>query len=255
MPRMPRTVTAILVIAALAGPATPAPAAESQSFRADYSVTLMGLPVGKGRFDSTFTRDRFSVEGSISSAGIARLFDRTTGTTRVEGSLNGDSVQPHAFSSAYDTGKKQSRTTIRFSGDRIASTENTPEPRKGENWIPVSSEHLHAALDPISSILIPAAGPDEVCNRTIRFFDGELRADLKLSLRGVEGEAVTCSAAFQPIAGYRKGRRQIEHLKNEGRIAITFARLGETGLYTPVDASFRTRAGTVRITASRIETR
>lgn len=246
---------AMLAIAALGWPAAPAPAAESQSFRADYSVTLMGLPVGKGRFDSTFTGDRFSVEGRISSAGIARLFDRTTGTTKVEGSLKGNSVQPHAFSSAYDTGKKQSRTTIRFAGEKIASTENTPEPRKGENWVPVSSEHLQAALDPISSILIPAAGPEEVCNRTIRFFDGELRANLELSPRGIKGEAVTCSAAFQPIAGYRQGRKQIEHLKKEGNIAITFARLGGTGLYTPVDASFRTRAGTVRITASRIEAR
>lgn len=252
---MYRTFAAMLVTAALAGPAAPAVAVESQSFRADYSVTLMGLPVGKGRFDSTFTGDRFSIEGRISSAGIARLFDRTSGTTKVEGSLKGGSVQPHAFSSAYDTGKKKSRTTIRFARDRVVSTQNTPEPRMGENWIPVSAEHLQAALDPISSILIPAAGPDDVCNRTIRFFDGELRANLKLSLRKVEGEAVTCKAAFEPIAGYRKGRRQIEHMKNEGNIAITFARLGQTGLFTPVDASFRTRVGTVRITASRIEAR
>lgn len=256
-----RPARAILAVAVVAGLSVPAHAAESQSFSADYSVTLMGLPVGKARFDSTFADGRFSVEGSIASTGLARLIDRTTGSTRVEGSHGQNGVQPHAFSSRYSTSKKTSTTRIQFSGDKVTSTENTPEPKKGKDWVPISASHLQAALDPISSTLIAAAAPAEVCNRTIRFYDGELRADLKLSHRGTtrmrnfEGEAVTCNASFVPIAGYRKGRRQIEELRKDGAIAITFAKLGETGLYTPVDASIGTRAGTLRISTSRINIR
>ena len=41
----------------------------------------------------------------------------------------------------------------------------------------------------------------------------------------------------------------------ESRIAITFAPLAGTGLYTPVDASVGTQVGTLRIVATSIEAR
>ena len=246
---------AILLLAPLTlGSAAPAPA--EQSFRADYSVTLLGLPVARARFDSTFTQRDFRVEGSLSSAGIARIFDKTSGTTKVEGRIGRDGVQPRSFSSAYKSGKKQSRTSIRYSGDTVASVSNTPEPRRGANWVEVRQSHLKAVLDPISSTLIRTSDPARVCNRTVQVFDGEMRADLKLTPRGEpQGERVVCDARFVPVAGYRQGRKQIEFLRNESRITITFAKLGDTGFYTPVDASVGTQIGTLRITASSIVTR
>lgn len=232
-----------------------AQAAESaeRSYRADYTVTLLGLPVGKARFDSTFSASNFRIEGSLSSAGIARIFDRTTGTTKVEGRIARAGAQPHTFSSAYQSGAKSSRTTIRYSGGKVSSVSNTPEPRKGKTWVEVRENHLRAALDPLSSTLIRTNDPDRVCNRTIQVFDGEMRLDLKLSPRKVEDGRVTCDARFVPVSGYRQGRKQIEFLKNQSRISITFAALGGTGFYTPVDASVGTQIGTLRIAATRIE--
>ena len=62
-------------------------------------------------------------------------------------------------------------------------------------------------------------------------------------------------ARFVAVSGYRKGRKQIDFLQTKSRIAITFAPLGETGFFTPVDASVGTQIGPVRITAQRIEAR
>ena len=234
-----------------------APAANSaeQSYRANYTVTLLGLPVAKARFDSTFTARDFRIEGSLSSAGIARIFDKTTGTTKVEGRIGKEGAQPRTFSSAYKSGKKSSRTTIRYAGGRVSSVSNTPEPRKGKTWVEVRESHLRAALDPLSSTLIRTEDPGKVCNRTIQVFDGEMRIDLKLSPRKSEGERITCDARFVPVSGYRQGRKQIEFLKNQSRISITFAELGETGFYTPVDASVGTQIGTLRIAATHIAAR
>lgn len=251
---------ALLVPAALVPGLGPA-AAETRAFRADYTVTLLGLPVARARFDSTFSGGRFRIEGSLSSTGLARIFDDTEGTTSVEGVIEGDGVRPAAFDADYVSGRKKGRTAIRFAGGDVESVVNQPQKtRDPRSWVAVSQAHLKAALDPLSSALVVAKRPEEVCGRTIRFFDGELRADLKLApVRGadskLDGARVTCTASFVPVAGYRKGRKQIEYLKDRSRIAVTFAPLSGTGLYTPVDASVGTRIGTLRILATRIEAR
>ena len=234
---------------------------ETRSFRAHYSVTLMGLPIGKASFDSTFTADSFRIDGKVASSGVGRIFDRTNGTTTVEGRIGRDGARPSSYVLDYTSGKKTGHTAISYAGVDVKSVVNLPEPKKRENWVPITDAVLRAATDPLTSTLIRATDPREVCDRTIRFFDGELRADLKLSHRatgpvgGFPGGGVTCDARFVPVAGYREGRKQIEHLKNESRITIAFTQLADTGFYTPVDASIGTRAGTVRVTASSIEPR
>jgi hypothetical protein len=258
---MPRLVTAFAAAITLLTPAQAAPG-EMRTFSADYSVTLYGLPVGKARFDSTFDGDRFAIKGSIASSGIARLIEKTNGTTRVQGRIGDDAVLPQSYAVAYVSGDEKESTTIRYSGNKVVETVNTPKPKKrGKDWVPLGDKHLRGALDPLSATLIPAANPAKVCDRTIRFYDGELRADLKLShagtgpIRGFEGAAVTCNVQFIPLAGYRQGRKQIEFLKNKSRISISFMPLGDTGLHAPVAASIDTQVGTVRVTARKVDAR
>ncbi|WP_244648651.1 hypothetical protein [Mesorhizobium sediminum] len=89
---------------------------------------------------------------------------------------------------------------------------------------------------------------------------GIRRRDARRSTAFARGPAdsngrVTCDARFVAVSGYRKGRKQIDFLQTRSRIAITFAPLGKTGFFTPVDASVGTQIGPVRITAQRIEAR
>lgn len=251
---MKRLATPLLSAVLLAASVTSSPAS-SQSFTADYTVTLVGLPVAKARFDSSFTANAFSIQGTMSSSGIARIFDRTTGTSRVEGAIRRGRVEPQLFTSSYKTGRKQSDTRIRYARGMVSNVENTPEPRKGENWVEVASQHLANALDPLSATLVRTSNPSEVCGRIVPFFDGELRANLHLTAKSAEGANVTCGVRFEPVSGYRKGRRQIEFMQNRSRMSITFAPLGQTGFYAPVDASVGTQVGTLRITATKVTVR
>lgn len=251
MTTLVKSLPLVIALGSFAGPAI----AQSQSFHADYSITLLGLPVAKATFRSHFTDKNFRIDGEMSSAGIAKLFDRTVGTAKVEGAIRQGEVRPNVFSSNYTSGKKNSLTTIRYQAGKVTSFENTPEPRKGDKWIEVAGKHLANALDPLSATLIRTDDPAKVCNRSVRFFDGELRADLVLSAQSSANGAVTCNARFQPVAGYRQGKKQIEYMKSKSRMTITFAALGSTGFYAPVDASVSTQVGTIRIAATRIETR
>src|SRR5690606_9520755 len=124
------------------------------AFRSEYVVSLFGLPVARAEFDSKFDNRRFTIDGSLSSSGIARLFDRTTGTTRVSGVIDGKGATPRSFRSAYSSGEKSSRTTIRFDKERVVHAKNEPRRKRlPEDWVRVPKKELAAALDPLTATL------------------------------------------------------------------------------------------------------
>jgi hypothetical protein len=232
-----------------------------QSFRGDYSVTFLGIPVAHSTFNSTFEGNSFSVKGVLSAAGLAQLFDDTQGSVSAAGRFAGNRTQPTAFRVDYTEGKKSKMTSIRFKGGAVTRTENVPPSKKrGKSWVPLKDAHLKAVADPLSATLVRADSLDEVCGRTIKIYDGELRFDLTLShestetmaIDGYEGETVTCRVRFEPVAGYRKGRKALDYLKNRSRMTITFAPLGTTGVYGPVRATVGTQIGTITVQAQRL---
>lgn len=247
----------------LAGmPADAATRRQPKVFHGDYTVSILGLTVARSSFTTRINGDRFLVEGSLSSAGLAELFDDTKGTTTVSGVFFDDVAWPRIFRTQYTSGKKKQFTEISFSQGAVTKTVNVPPLKaRGKDWVKVSPGDLAAVADPLSATLIRAAKPDEVCKRRVKMYDGEMRADLALShvstgettVGGYTGPVVTCSARFLPVSGYRKGRKQIDFLKNRSDIKIAFAQLGTTGVYAPVQATVGTEIGTLTIEAGRFE--
>ena len=72
---------ALALLAGLAGPVS------AESFRSEYVVTLFGLPVARSNFDTTIDQRRFSINGTVRSAGFAEFFDDTKGTIRSSGAI------------------------------------------------------------------------------------------------------------------------------------------------------------------------
>jgi hypothetical protein len=239
-----------------------APAAAEKKFSADYSVTLFGLPVASASFTSTFAGDgSVTVEGSMRSAGLARLLDSTRGNTVARARIGSDEVEPTSFRAEYASGRRQNGVTMRFSnGDVTALEHSRPQRPRRSNWVPITQSHLRSVVDPLTATMVRASSPEEVCNRTISGFDGWMRADLRLRpvstgpIRGHQGIGAVCAASFQPVAGYYSDSRDIRHIRDRGEIRITFAPLGDTGVYAPVHASAGTRIGTLHITAGPIRT-
>src|SRR6185312_11726617 len=67
-----------------------AASAGPQDFRGEYTVSFLGLSVAKATFDSHYENDAYSIHGSVSSAGIAQLFDDTKGTISTSGRVLAD---------------------------------------------------------------------------------------------------------------------------------------------------------------------
>ncbi len=235
--------------------------ARAETFKSEYVVSLFGLSVAKSNFTTQVDAKAYEISGTLRSAGLAELFDDTHGTITARGTLAKEKVQPASYAVDYTSGKKKKRTALSFARGGIVSIENSPEIKKRDPWIEVQPDHLRSAFDPLSAFMVRSPSLAAVCNNTLRIFDGEVRADLKLApigetavtTAGYSGPGMTCSIRMVPISGYRKGKKQIEYLRKSTNMSVTFIPIGATGLYAPALAKVGTQIGTVTIRAKRLE--
>jgi hypothetical protein len=235
--------------------------ARAETFKSEYVVSLFGLSVARSNFTTQVDAKSYEISGTLKSSGLAELFDDTQGTITARGSLNTEKVQPSTYAVNYTSGKKKKRTALVFAKGNVTSIENTPEIKRRDPWIEVQPDQLRSAFDPLSAFMVRAASLGAVCNTTLRIFDGEVRADLKLSpigqtkvnTAGYAGPGMTCAIRMVPISGYRKGKRQIEYLRKSTNMSVTFIPIGTTGLFAPALAKVGTQIGTVTIRAKRLE--
>lgn len=254
---------AFACLLAVALPTASFAAAAPQSFKGEYTVSFLGLSVARATFSSRYDGDNYAINGTVSAAGLAKLFDDTKGTVSSKGTISGKQMRPQAFRADYTSGKKASVVDIRFANGAVTSTEVVPAPKKRDpkSWVPLGAGDLKSVLDPMAATVIHADSLDQVCGRTVKFYDGEMRANLTLtyaskgsiSVLGYKGDTVTCRMGFEPVAGYRKGRKALNFLKDRSRMMVTFAPLGQTGVYAPIRATVGTQIGPLTISAGRFE--
>ncbi|MCX7302880.1 MAG: DUF3108 domain-containing protein [Hyphomicrobiales bacterium] len=250
-------VCSAFAVAALVAPA----AADAPAYRAEYALTFLGITVAEVDFDSRIDIDGYSIKGQVASAGLGAFFYDTHGTLTATGRF-GERVLAEGFRAQYSYNDKPTIVDIGFSDGNVVKVVNDPPLKKrGMDWVPIRPGDLKSVVDPVAATLIKADRLEDVCNGGARMFDGELRADLTLSfvatgtmsVKGFDGPTVTCALKFTPAAGYRKGRRSLQYLSTKSRIKVTFARIGQTGVYAPIFATIGTQIGTITVRARRFE--
>lgn len=253
--------TALAIVIVAPGAALAA-SSDTMSLRSEFATSLYGVVLARSTFQSRIDRNGFEISGELASSGVAKVFDDTRARASASGRFENGGPAPRNYVVDYTSGKKKKRTTISFANGAVANAENTPPVRTNrKDWIKVEPEHLKGVVDPFSAALVRADSPSDVCNRTIRVFDGALRADLQLkpagfgkaSVPGYKGDTVKCTARFVPVSGYRKGNSTIAFMRNSSEIAIAFAPVGGSGVYAPVEATVGTQVGTIKVQAVRFE--
>ena len=166
------------------------------------------------------------------------LFDDTSGTVSTTGRFARRMPQADDFRVDYtEGGKSRMIPPSGFRNGTVTRTVNVPPLKKrGSDWVPIErGASRRAVTDPlVGGAGSPPTARTEVCHRTVRIYDGEMRANLydawtphssgTISVPGYEGPTVVCRAALQrrwPVTG--KGDRALEFLKNRGPMHISFA--------------------------------
>lgn len=144
------------------------PARADEVLQTEYRISLIGLPVGRASFQTRLSPTRYSVSGSLSSAGLAELVSATRGTSSVSGRIRGDRLLSERYRLQYTSDKKSWRADVRFGNGRALSSDiappaQTPPPA---DFVPVRPTQLSGVVDPLGGLMIkPGADPASICRR------------------------------------------------------------------------------------------
>jgi hypothetical protein len=223
----------------------------------DYSIALGILPIAKASFTTRMNADRYHINGTFSSAGLASVLKDISGRTSISGVKTSSRLQAQQFSLLYSDGKRSRTYNVKMRGGNVTSSTISPAPKKRPgDWVEVKDRDLRAVLDPISGLIFPENA--KVCPSRLPVYDGESRMDLILTsagskpfeTKGFKGEAIVCKIKYSPRSGYRHGRKDIEYLKSIS-MEVWFAKSEDVKVYAPVYARIPTRIGQVHINATR----
>ncbi|WP_165216458.1 DUF3108 domain-containing protein [Affinirhizobium pseudoryzae] len=244
----------LLAVAATGLSATPAVTAGTRHV-SEYNVSLGLLPIARASFASEFDGRSYTISGAFRSSGLVNLFTRISADTSVKGTIRGRRLQADAYSLVYTQGKKTRVYDIAYRNGDVVSSTIKPEPgSRPPTWVPVSDGDLQSVLDPLSGMVFPEGA--QICPSRLPIYDGESRMDLVLtpkgkktiSTDGYKGDVTICEVRYMPKSGYRKGRSDIEFLK-QARMEVWFAKADGVNVYAPVYARIPTKVGDVYVTA------
>ena len=224
---------------------------------ARYSVTLGGVPIGRGSWVIDIGNDHFSAAANGATAGLMRAFASGQGQSAVHGNIAGGQLVPSIYTSSIYTDQKYDEVRMVISAgkvkDFVAEPPNTPSP----NRIPLTEAHRNGVSDPMTASLVRVPGngdtvTPQVCQRTASVFDGRMRYDLQLSFKriarvksqtGYEGAVVVCTVHFSPIAGHVPDRYAIKYLTELRDIELWLAPIAGTRVMAPYRLSVPTPIG------------
>jgi Protein of unknown function (DUF3108) len=246
------------VLLALAFPVVNSEAAELRTLT-EYSISFAGIPVARSQFRTSINGDAVTVNGLLSTAGLAAAFDSTKATSASSGKLTDNGVQSQSFALDYKSGKRSRSTRVSFKAGNVLNTTITPERTPNPNNVPVEPTHLKGVVDPFLASMISAANPADVCKRTVKIYDGALRINLVMRPSGSEpyvigntkGDGIRCAVRYEPVSGHKSQSGSVKFMSDGERATILFGAIPGTSIYAPVKASIKLKNGTVTIRATK----
>ncbi|MBO6903000.1 MAG: DUF3108 domain-containing protein [Rhizobiaceae bacterium] len=253
---------ALALTGALTLPLAGALAEPTVNFETQYVITVRGFTVAKADFKGKVQGSTFEVDGKLRSAGLARIFDKTEARSRSVGVLGDGTPQPSGFLLSYRQGSSgDKKMEIAFSGGNVANVTHQPAlGPAGNDLVPLSDSDLKAVTDPVSATIVVRGRPEDICNRTLRVYEGGTRVDVQLSplsvgwIYGVGNGAVTCAGKFIPVAGYIKSSTY-DYMRKHANMEFTYAPTHRQGIYMLHSITTQTDIGQVKLRAWRQKVR
>ena len=255
---------ALLLAAALA--AVSSAAGAQGRLDASYSVTLAGIPIGKGDWTIDITDTHFTAAGTGTTTGLMRVFTGGHGASSGKGTLNNSGqFVTSIFTSSITSGKKTESVRFNIDAGNVKDLKVDPPQDVDDERVPVTEENQQGVFDPMSASILRAPGTGEpvspeACQRTVPIFDGKIRYDLQFAFKRMEqvkadkgyaGPVVVCAVYFTPIAGFVPSRAAIRYLTKIRDMEVWLAPIAGTRMLAPFRGQGPTPVGPVVFAADK----
>ena len=245
-----------IVLACLALPGTlPSPLAgeaalpQPGQISATYDAGVAAINLGTFEVTATFAGTGYDLMAKGRFSILAGLLYKATGTSTSRGTLNGANPEPARYTLAYEDTKKRQKLNMTFADGTVRNVSRVPKKKPDRRAVPIPAGQLTNVLDPLTAAFLSVRsnappGDLDVCNQTIRIFDGKQRFDLQLSPKRAETldssvpkrisrRAAVCRVRYEPIGGYRPEHPGVKFLKKADGIEAWLVTVPGTGLYLP----------------------
>lgn len=225
---------------------------------ARYTVSLAGVPIGRGAWVIDIADDQYTAAASGMTTGLLRVFASGQGSGASRGHVaNGGNLVPSSYASSITADKKTEDLRIVLSNGTVKELVVEPPTPPHPERIPVTDAHRKGVTDPMTAALVKVPGKAdpisaEACASRAAIFDGRMRYDLRMSFKridqvkadkGYQGPVAVCAVYFVPIAGYIPDRAAIKYLIAQRDMEIWFAPVFGTRIVVPFRVSIPTPLG------------
>ncbi|MGO4707047.1 DUF3108 domain-containing protein [Microvirga sp. 2MCAF38] len=238
--------------------------AEAQTLKADYDISLAGIPLGTADLSSTFEGPKYKMQLGVKLTGIAKMLTGGKGAATASGNIAGAQPQPAAFAVTSRSSGDQRTVRMGLNAGTVAAVEIVPPIDEKPDRVPVKDADRKSIVDPISALLMPAlvGGMTDSanCNRVIPVFDGAARFDIVLTYGetkqidkpGYNGPVLVCNARYVAISGHRALRPSTKFMEDNKDMSVWLMPLEGTRLLVPVRIAVRTMVGMSVVEASNL---
>jgi hypothetical protein len=247
----------MMIAVVVAGLVVPEPALAQGKLDARYTVTLSGLPIGRGAWVIDIADDQFTAAASGTTTGLLRVFSKGQGTGATRGLVVNGTLVGATFAASISSDKKTEEIRLSILGGVVKELAVSPPPDFNPERVPVTEAHRRNVMDPMTATLFRVPGNGSVfgpdaCPAQLSAFDGRLRYDLRTAFkrlervkadRGYEGLAVVCAVYFVPIAGHVPSRYVIRYLAEQREAEAWLVPIAGTRVMVPFRVSLPTPLG------------
>ncbi|MEM5515667.1 DUF3108 domain-containing protein [Henriciella sp. AS95] len=235
------------------------------TYEVKASAWALFIPItGKANFRTELKPDTYSIKGKVKTTGLADILVNYDMELAASGYVRDDHLQPYAYVSQNNDGKKNRRVEMTYGASDVAMTAN---PAFGNLGDPAATppQKLDAS-DPLTAFIghafIPRQAGSDPCGPPMKIFDGRQLTWLIFENAGLKqvktdayrGEAYECHVTMDKVAGYKKGEANKDTLSGiDGPLRMWMAPL-PNGAVMPVKIQADTdKIGKVTLQVSKLK--
>lgn len=248
----------------LAAPAAEAQAPAAGKFRMNLAyegrllVKVLDVSITQEADDSGYTST-----ARLTSYGVLAAFKKINQVASARGGVDAGVARPSLFTHHNKASKKGRKIEVRWTGAGV-STVATPR-YKSLGEPPASAAQRAESVDPITGLMRLALSDRQaqLCQGTLKFFDGKQRYDLVFSGRAASAptsreqrlglvNTIRCNVVYREIAGFKKKPPAERNQGLNKPIKIVFGQAGANGPWVISSLTGSTPLGNAVIELSRL---